>query len=63
MELMGHTSLEVLHGTISAILQYTPQPKDKLMFVNTNLIALLRKHLFTPALTTICLSTLIHFAT
>lgn len=33
------------------------------MFVGTNLIPLLRKYVFAPKLTTISLSSLIHFAT
>lgn len=51
------------HGSIGAILQYTPTPESKLMFKDTNLIQLLRKYVFEPKLTTVCLSTLIHFAT
>jgi len=63
IELLKNPSVEVRHGTISAILQYTPESQDKLKFLNTDLITLLRKWLFEPALTKICLSTLIHFAT
>lgn len=46
VELLGNPSLEVRHGTISAILQYTPTTYDRLLFRETNLIPLLRKYLF-----------------
>lgn len=60
---MGNNSAEVLHGTFSAILQYTPERNDKLKFVGSVLMSKLRKNVFTPGLSSICLSTLIHFAT
>ena len=63
IELLANNSTEVRHGTISAVLQYTPTTESKLMFKDTPLIQYLRKYLFEPKLTKICLSTLIHFAT
>jgi hypothetical protein len=63
VELLGDKNPEVQHGTISAILQYTPTAEARRMFKNTPLISLLRKYVFTPKLTTISLSTLINFAT
>lgn len=62
-ELLANHNVEVLHGTISAILQYTPTSEDKVMFKDTPLIASLRKNVYVPKLTTISLSALIHFAT
>lgn len=62
VELLGNNSIEVRHGTISAILQYTPTPEARNMFKDTSLMTLLRKYLFLPQLSRICLSTLIHFA-
>ena len=55
--------VQVRHGTLSAILQYTPTREAKLMFKETELMVYLRKYIFEPQLTKICLSTLIHFAT
>jgi hypothetical protein len=52
----------VQHGTISAILQYTPTPESRRMFAPAALVPLLRKYVFSPKLTTISLSALIHFA-
>lgn len=63
IELLANHNVEVLHGTISAILQYTPTSEDKVMFKDTPLIASLRKNVYVPKLTTISLSALIHFAT
>lgn len=62
MELLNNNNMEVRHGTISAILQYTPTSESKNMFKGTTLMTNLRKYLFIPQLSTICLSTLIHFA-
>lgn len=62
VDLLSNNSIEVRHGTISAILQYTPTPEAKNMFKETSLMASLRKYLFVPQLSKICLSTLIHFA-
>ena len=62
MELLPNPNPEVRHGTLSAILQYTPEAEQKLMFKDSNLMQLLRKYVFEPKLTKICLSTLIHFA-
>ena len=62
IELLGHDNTEVRRGTMSAILQYTPDRESRLMFVETNLMHFLRKYLYIPQLTTLCLSTLIHFA-
>jgi hypothetical protein len=61
--LLANPSLEVRHGTISAILQYTPTREAKLAFLQTKLLHFLRKYLSEPKLTKICLSTLIHLAT
>lgn len=61
-ELLANSNPEVQHGTISAILQYTPTPQARRMFAPTPLIPLLRKYVFAPKLTTISLSALIHFA-
>jgi hypothetical protein len=62
LELLGNANPEVQHGTISAILQYTPTPEARRMFAPEPLIPLLRKYVFSPKLTTISLSALIHFA-
>ena len=62
-ELLSNNMLQVRHGTVSAILQYTPSSENKLMFKNSQLMFYLRKYLFEPQLTKICLSALIHFAT
>lgn len=62
VELLPNNNLEVRHGTLSAILQYTPTSEAKLMFKDTDLLTYLRKYLTVPKLSKICLSTLIHFA-
>lgn len=46
MELLVNQNLEVRHGTLSAILQYTPTADTRLMFKDTELILLLRKYVF-----------------
>lgn len=62
MELLPNNNMEVRHGTLSAILQYTPTSEAKLMFKDTELMTYLRKYLSVPQLSKICLSTFIHFA-
>jgi hypothetical protein len=60
--LLANHNPEVQHGTISAILQYTPTPQARSLFAPAAVIPLLRKYVFAPKLTTISLSALIHFA-
>ena len=62
LQLIADKNVEVQHGTISAILQYTHTSEARLTFKDTTLFSYLRKYLHNPKLTTICLSTLIHFA-